>query len=97
MSPWSESGKLDCTMFTDEVSMTPIPRPSSSSPGTELRTPESVRTSASSRPSPAVAARKPAMTSRRCGCRLANRSAPADDSRMPAMAGMSVSPVRMAL
>ena len=35
MSPWSASGKLDCTIVTDDVSITPTPRPMSSSAGDE--------------------------------------------------------------
>src|SRR6266508_6741855 len=47
MSLWSRSGKLDWTMLTDEVSITPTPRPMHRSPGTELSTPDCGRTSAS--------------------------------------------------
>jgi hypothetical protein len=35
MSPWSRSGKLDWTTLTDEVSITPVPGPISSSPGAD--------------------------------------------------------------
>ena len=37
ISPCSSSGKLDCTTFTEGVSMTPRPRPISRSPGTKAR------------------------------------------------------------
>ena len=41
ISPCSASGKLDCTTFTDGVSIAPRPRPISSSPGTNA--PDAVR------------------------------------------------------
>ena len=53
ISPCCSSGKLDCTTFTDGVSMTPRPRPISSSPGANATTRDEAPTSASSRPIPA--------------------------------------------
>lgn len=37
ISPWSFSGKLDWTTFTEEVSMMPIPPPIRNSPGAKYR------------------------------------------------------------
>ena len=69
----------------------------SSSPGTKVQTAESVRTRASSRPMPTAVTKKPATTSHRCGRRPASRSAPAEATRMPIVAGVSRSPVEIAL
>ena len=97
MSPWSASGKLDWTTLTEEVSMTPTPAPNSSSPGIQVMMPEWARTSVSSRIMPAAETANPAMISCRCGRRRANRSAPAEVARMPTVAGVSSSPVLIAL
>src|SRR5215203_6958110 len=40
ISPWSCSGKLDCTMLTDDVSITPTPRPIKKRPGRNVQTRE---------------------------------------------------------
>jgi hypothetical protein len=97
ISPWSESGKLDWTTLTDEVSMTPTPMPNSSSPGTQVQNAEWALTSVSSSTMPATLNKKPTIMSHRWGCRLANRSAPADAARIPIVAGVSSRPVLIAL
>ena len=97
ISPWSESGKLDWTTLTEEVSMVPTPAPNSSSPGIHRQMPACARTRASIKIMPTAVTRKPAMISHRCGCRRANRSAPADATRMPIVPGVRISPVLMAL
>ncbi len=68
MSPWSSAGKLDWTTLTDDVSMTPIPAPNSSSPGTQVAMPECVLTKSSSRIMPRAVTRKPAMISHWMAC-----------------------------
>ena len=77
--------------------MTPTPIPNSSSPGTQVQKAEWALTSASSKIMPTTLNRKPTMMSHRCGCRRANRSAPAEAARMPTVAGVSISPVSIAL
>jgi hypothetical protein len=96
ISPWSASGKLDWTTLTEEVSMTPTPAPNRNSPGIHVHTPECARTRVSSKIIPTAVIRKPAMISHRCGCRRANRSAPADATRMPIVPGVRISPVLIA-
>ena len=38
ISPCFSSGKLDCTMLTDDVSIVPMPRPISRRPGRKVAT-----------------------------------------------------------
>ena len=38
ISPWSSSEKLDCTTLTEDVNMTPTPKPTRKRPGTKGRT-----------------------------------------------------------
>ena len=97
ISPWSASEKLDCTTLTEEVSMTPTPEPMRKSPGTKLSTPDVELTSASSSAIPAAVSAKPDRISSPCGRRLASRPAAAELSRIPAIAGVSISPVWIAL
>jgi hypothetical protein len=97
ISPWSASGKLDCTTLTEAVSMIPTPAPISSRPGTQPTMPECGLTSASSRIVPTIVSTKPAMISERWACRLAILSARAEAARMPIVAGVSISPVWIAL
>ena len=97
MSPCSASGKLDCTRLTEDVSMIPVPAPSSSNPGIQVQIAEWARTSANSSRKPMVAIVKPAITSQRCGCRRANRSAPAEEMRITMVDGVSSNPVLIAL
>ena len=97
MSPCSDSGKLDCTTFTEAVSMTPTPTPIRNSPGQNVTMPESARTSAISSSMPIRVTPNPAMISHRCGWREAIRWANADAARMPIVAGVSINPVSIAL
>ena len=46
---------------------------------------------------PAIVVTKPARISVRCARRLANRSAASEDSRMPTVAAVKITPVSMAL
>src|SRR6185437_9717489 len=59
ISPCSASGKLDCTTLTEGVSMTPRPRPMSSSPGPNATARDDAPTKASRRPMPAIVTTKP--------------------------------------
>ena len=52
ISPWRASAKLDCTTFTDGVSITPSPRPIRSRPGTKAMIRSVETTRAISRPTP---------------------------------------------
>ena len=97
ISPWRSSGKLDWTMLTDGVSIVPIPRPISSSPGTNVATPEVSLTSASNSTMPARVTRKPARISVLCARRLAKRSAASEEIRMPAVAAVKTRPESIAL
>ena len=66
-------------------------------PGQKVQTAESARASDQQQADPDDVRVKPARTSSRWGCRLAIRWAIADDSRMPMVAGISMSPVWMAV
>ena len=77
--------------------MVPTPAPNSSSPGIHRQMPASARTRTSSKIIPMAVVRKPAMISHRCGCRRANRPAPAEAARIPIVAGVSIRPVWIAL
>src|SRR5207245_11792459 len=59
ISPWRSSGKLDCTTFTDGVSIVPLPRPISNSPGTNVATPDVSLPSASKSAMPASVTTNP--------------------------------------
>ena len=96
ISPCSCSGKLDCTTLTDGVSITPRPRPISSSPGANATARDDAPTRASSSPIPATVTTKPAMISVLCERRLANRSAPSDEASTPSVAAVKMTPVSMA-
>ena len=54
ISPCSSSGKLDCTTFTEGVSIPPRPRPISSSPGANATMLADARTRTSSSPIPSA-------------------------------------------
>src|SRR5438067_78693 len=60
ISPCCSSGKLDCTMFTDGVSMIPSAAPIRKSPGTKATTLDQARTRPIRSPIPAIAPTKPA-------------------------------------
>src|SRR5512132_166755 len=97
ISPWSSSGKADCTTLTEGVSITPTPRPINRSPGANAQALEEPFTTASRTPIPAIAVTKPTKMSVRCAYFLANRSAASDDAKMPAVAAVKITPVWMAL
>src|SRR5436190_6843888 len=88
ISPWSASGKLDCTTFTEGVSIAPTPKPKKKSPGTNSQMLDEPGTSPSRSPSPTRLITKPTTISVRCARRLANRSAPSDESRTPTVAAV---------
>ena len=97
ISPCSCSGKLDCTTLTEGVSITPRPRPISSSPGANATTRDEAPTRASKSPIPATVTTKPAMIRVFCERRLASRSAASDETRTPSVAAVKMTPVSMAL
>src|SRR4051794_29162405 len=96
MSAWSSSPNDDCTTLTEAVSMTPMPKPISSRPGTKVHTDESSRTSSGTRIMPIVVSTKPPRTSMACARRLAIRPATAEASSTPIVAGLSSRPVWIA-
>ena len=63
ISPWSASGNDDWTMFTDAVSITPIPSPISSRPGMKVAKLEVGEAKSTSRTMPTIVATNPAWTS----------------------------------
>src|SRR3954470_8222706 len=97
ISPCFCSGKLDCTMLTEGVSITPRPRPISNSPGTKAQTLSDAPTNASSRPMPVIVTTNPARMSVRWACRLATRSAARDETRAPPVAQVKMTRVLIAL
>jgi hypothetical protein len=97
VSPWSCSGKLDWTMFTDGVSIRPRPRPIRSSPGAKAQALGEPITIASSAPVPMISSTKPTMIRDRWGRRLASRSAASDAASSPAVSAVKITPVSMAL
>ena len=97
MSSWSFSGNADWTTFTEEVTITPTPRPASSSPGTNARTSDPSCASNGSSTSPATVSTKPARIQTACGRRCASRPAAIDEARMPIVAGVSTNPVWIGL
>ena len=97
ISPWCSSGKLDCTTLTDGVSIAPTPRPMRRSPGRERPDARGAGHQGEQDADPASVTTKPAMMRVRCGYRLARRSAASDDTRMPTVAAVKITPVWMAL
>lgn len=93
ISPCRLSGKVDCTTFTDGVSIKPSPRPMSRSPGTKATTPDEAWTKPSRRPIPAIVTTKPARIRVRCEYVLASRSAASDETRTPTVAAVKTTPV----
>src|SRR5262245_64903646 len=82
ISPWSASGKLDCTTFTDDVSITPTPRPTRNRPGTNGSTSDDPGTSHNRSAMPAIVVTNPARINVACERRWASRPAAIDDARM---------------
>ena len=97
ISPWSFSGKADCTTLTDDVSMAPTPTPMAKRPGKNVKTLDVARAKRSSRTMPAIVTTKPDQISVRWGKRLARRSASAEEPRIPMVAGVRTRPVFTAL
>jgi hypothetical protein len=97
ISPCCSSGNADCTTLTEGVSITPTPRPMSKSPGANAQGLGRLPASASRTTTPAIVVMKPAMISVRCAYLLASRSAASDDSKMPPVAAVKITPVWMAL
>lgn len=69
----------------------------SRSPGANAQALGDPFTMASRTPIPAIEATKPAMISVRCEYFLARRSAASDDTKMPPVAAVKITPVSMAL
>ena len=97
ISPCCSSGNADCTTLTDGVSITPTPRPMSKSPGANAPALGEPFTRVSRTTTPAIVVMKPAVTSVRCAYFLASRSAASDDTKMPPVAAVKITPVWMAL
>src|SRR6476661_3785808 len=97
ISPWSASGKLDCTTFTDGVSITPRPRPMRRRPGTNATTREELWTKASKSPIPARVTTNPETMRVRCENFFASRAAAKDETSTPTVAAVNTTPVPMAL
>jgi hypothetical protein len=96
ISPWSSSGKLGCTTFTDGVSMPPTPRPISSRPGTKARWLD-VALTTDQKSNSDQGDEEPATISFLCEYLLARRSAARDETRMPSLAAVKRRPVLIAL
>ncbi len=102
ISPWSFSGNADWTTFTEEVSMVPMPSPIMKRPGTKYQTfatdalPEIIG-SKITRAIPTVVRMKPMMMSRLCVVLVAIFLALVPVSRMPMVAGVTISPAEAAL
>ena len=97
ISPCWCSGNADCTTLTDGVSIAPTPRPRSRSPGANAHALGELLTNARSTAMPTIVATKPAMMRVRCGYFLASRSAASEDTRMPPVAAVKITPVWIAL
>ena len=97
ISPWSASGKLDCTTLTDDVSIAPTPRPTTSRPGAKVRTFEVALAKARRSTTPAIVRTNPARMMTACGYRFASLAEPIDETRMPMVAGVRMRPVSIAL
>src|SRR4029077_412915 len=72
ISPWSDSGKLDWTTLTDEVNMTPTPRPTNKSPGKKVTTLDVASANNNSRATPMSVTTNPARLSVDCERRSAS-------------------------
>ena len=97
ISPWRFSGKADCTTLTEGVSMTPTPRPIRNSPGAKYQAPGWPFTWTSSTMMPMMVITNPAMISVRCWNRWTRRPAASEDSKMPTVAAVKITPVWIAL
>ncbi len=94
---WS-SGKADWTTFTDGVSMTPSPNPMSRSPGANAHSSGECFTISSRKTTPSDRGHETRdRISVRCWKRLARAPAASDDTRMPTVAAVKITPVLMAL
>src|SRR5690242_18309967 len=92
ISPWRASGKADCTTLTDGVSVTPRPRPIKSSPGANAQALGDPFTTTSSTTTPTMVVTNPARIRDRCWYRLARRPAASDDTRIPSVAAVKITP-----
>ena len=97
ISPCLSSPKLDWTTFTEGVSIPPSPKPISSSPGTKANLLWVPVTRKSRTPTPAMVTRKPTRMRVRWGNFLASLSAASDETRIPTVAAVKMTPVSMAL
>ena len=98
ISPCFSSGNADCTRLTDGVSITPTPSPISSSPGANAQAlDEAALTRASSSPIPTTVAPNPAAIRVFCKRLLASRSAASEETRMPTVEAVKITPVLIAL
>jgi hypothetical protein len=81
----------------DGVSITPRPRPINRSPGTNATTVDVATTRPIRSTIPAPLTTKPPTINVFCVRRLANRSAPRDETSRPRVAAVKIAPVSMAL
>src|SRR5207247_5206438 len=86
ITPWHGSGKLDCTTFTEGVSIARRPRPMSRSPGTKATTLDEAWTRPSKSPIPISVITKPATISVLCEYLFASRCAAKDETRTQTVA-----------
>src|SRR5262245_66011916 len=93
ISPWSSSAKLDCTTLTEDVNITPTPKPTRKRPGTKERTLDEPDTSHNRRSTPTNVTMKPARISVAWERLPANLGAPSEDSKIPIVAGVRIKPV----
>src|SRR5437660_12133791 len=90
ISPWSFSGKLDCTTLTEDVSMTPTPAPISRRPGMKLRMLEVALAKNNRRIMPTMVITKPTRMRFLWEYLSASLLAIIDVSRMPMVAGVRI-------
>ena len=97
ISPWSCSGKLDWTTFTEGVSIPPRPRPTSAKPGTKAQMLSVALTRPSRSAIPAMVTTNPATINVRWAHLFARRSAAREEKRIPSVAAVKITPVLIAL
>src|SRR5262245_47181030 len=93
ISPCCDSGNADCTTLTEGVRITPRPGPMKSRPGANAHALGEPLTSESKITTPTIVVMKPVMISVRCAYFFASRSAASEDTRMPPVAAVKITPV----
>src|SRR6185312_4446568 len=90
ISPCLDSGKLDCTTFTEGVSIKPTPRPVSSNPGAKAQATCVPCTIQSPSNMPATVSAKPVIMRSRCANFLDSGPAASDDASKPTVAAVKI-------